>query len=110
MLPEAATLPLKACLYRFVDEALDLSYPGAEGSGQELRVTRDNGAINIEIVGSASAPGGSDAEFGWHDAKIKDLRDRIEALGGLFKIVAQQDRGLVISANFSPTSLKAANG
>jgi signal transduction histidine kinase len=110
VLPEAATLPLKACLYRFVDEALDLSYPGAEGSGQELRVVRDNGAIKIEIVGSASAPGRSDAEFGWHDAKVKDLRDRIEALGGLFKIVAQQDRGLLISANFSPTSLKAANG
>jgi hypothetical protein len=34
----------------------------------------------------------------------------VEALGGLFETVARRGRGLLISANFTPTSLKVTNG
>jgi signal transduction histidine kinase len=109
-LPGAVTLSLKACLYRFVDDALNISFAGADGEVQELRVAHNDGAIKVEVVGRTKVPDESSPATGDHESRIRDLRDRVEALGGLFKINSSQGGGMVVSANFNNTSLKSANG
>jgi len=109
-LPGVVTLPLKSCVYRFVDEALDISFAGADGEVQELRVARNDGMLKIEVVGGARPPDESGPRRGGHASKIKDLRDRVEALGGLFKVVSQQGQGMLVTASFNNISSKSTNG
>jgi signal transduction histidine kinase len=116
-LPAAATLPLKACLFRFLDEALALSFSGADGETQRLHVSGDEGAIKIEVAGDARSPEQAGPKAGAAAAsRLKDLRDRIEAFGGFFKIVPHQGQGMLISASFMDSasfnymSLKSTNG
>lgn len=107
-LPEIVSLALQACLYRLVNEALDLSFAGVDGEVQKLRVGREASEIRVEIVGSAKVPDESNPSSDYA-SRMKNLRDGVEAFGGLFRVSSSQGEGIVISANFNNATTKSAN-
>jgi signal transduction histidine kinase len=88
-LPKAAPLPLKLCLYRFVQEALNNAYRHANGEGQVIQAKYIDGVLNISV--RDSGPGmAADAmlleKSGRTRLGLAGLRYRVESLGGLFNI------------------------
>lgn len=89
LLPEAAPLPLKLCLYRFVQEALNNAYLHANGEGQVIQAQYIDEVLNISV--RDSGPGmAADAMLQGASGRTRlglaGLRYRIESLGGLFSI------------------------
>lgn len=89
LLPKVAPLPLKLCLYRFVQEALNNAYLHANGEGQVIQAQYIDGALKISV--RDSGPGmAEDAllldESGRTRLGLAGLRYRVESLGGLFSI------------------------
>jgi signal transduction histidine kinase len=88
-LPKAAPLPLKLCLYRFVQEALNNAYRHANGEGQVIQAQYIDKVLNISV--RDSGPGmATDAmlveKSGRTRLGLAGLRYRVESLGGLFSI------------------------
>ncbi|WP_433739637.1 sensor histidine kinase [Pseudomonas putida] len=88
-LPKAAPLPLKLCLYRFVQEALNNAYRHANGEGQAIQAQYINGVLIISV--KDAGPGmAADAmlleKSGRTRLGLAGLRYRVESLGGLFSI------------------------
>jgi signal transduction histidine kinase len=89
LLPKAAPLPLKLCLYRFVQEALNNTYRHANGEGQVIQAQYIDEVLNISV--RDSGPGiAADAMLqetsGRTRLGLAGLRYRVESLGGLFSI------------------------
>ncbi|WP_223416281.1 MULTISPECIES: sensor histidine kinase [unclassified Pseudomonas] len=89
LLPKAAPLPLKLCLYRFVQEALNNAYRHANGEGQVIQAQYIDEELNISV--RDSGPGmAEDAMLldasGRTRLGLAGLRYRVESLGGLFSI------------------------
>ncbi|OOG14842.1 sensor histidine kinase [Pseudomonas sp. C9] len=88
-LPKAASLPLKLCLYRFVQEALNNAYRHANGEGQVIQAQYIDEVLNISV--RDRGPGmTADAMLletsGRTRLGLAGLRYRVESLGGLFSI------------------------
>jgi len=88
-LPNAAPLPLKLCLYRFVQEALNNAYRHANGEGQVIQAQYIDKVLSISV--RDSGPGmPADAmlveKSGRTRLGLAGLRYRVESLGGLFSI------------------------
>ena len=88
-MPKAAPLPLKLCLYRFVQEALNNAYRHANGEGQVIQAKCIDKVLKISV--RDSGPGmAADAMLldssGRTRLGLAGLRYRVESLGGLFSI------------------------
>ncbi|RKS28623.1 histidine kinase [Pseudomonas sp. WPR_5_2] len=88
-LPKVAPLPLKLCLYRFVQEALNNAYRYANGEGQVIQAQYSDDVLNISV--RDRGPGmAADAmlleKSGRTRLGLAGLRYRVESLGGLFSI------------------------
>jgi signal transduction histidine kinase len=88
-LPKSASLPLKLCLYRFAQEALNNAYRHANGEGQVIQAKCIDKVLNISV--RDSGPGmAADAMLqdtsGRTRLGLAGLRYRVESLGGLFSI------------------------
>ncbi|EJM10973.1 histidine kinase [Pseudomonas sp. GM21] len=88
-LPKTAPLPLKLCLYRFVQEALNNAYRHANGEGQVIQAKCVGKVLNISV--RDSGPGmAADAMLletsGRTRLGLAGMRYRVESLGGLFSI------------------------
>lgn len=102
-LPEETSLPLKLCLYRFVQETLNNAYRHAQGQGQTVRADYINGRLSIRV--KDSGPGISvdamEAETsGRTRLGLAGLRYRVESLGGQFSIDSSQ-AGTSVNAQFN---------
>lgn len=107
-LPAQATLAVKITLFRFVQEALTNAYRHGHGLGQEVRVRREAGHLIIEV--SDQGPG-----FNWDQVTAQDghlglvgMRERVESLGGLFRVESGPGRGTTISARLAFTAIGGA--
>jgi len=101
-LPEDASVPLKLCLYRFVQEALNNAYRHAQGQGQAIEAEYTEGGLLISVVDSG--PGmAADAlvadAAGRTRLGLAGLRYRVESLGGLFSIESSP-AGTSVNAQF----------
>jgi len=97
-IPEQVALPLKITIYRLIQEALNNAYRHANGAGQQVRVHGEDDQLVVEI--SDNGPGfhpeqvtGSDGHLG-----LGGMRERVESLGGLFKIESQIEHGTRVIA------------
>jgi len=90
--------PIKTCLYRFAQEALNNAYRHAGGAGQTLRASNDRDAIEIKV--SDQGPGTVVAESfnGAGSQGLSGLRLRVESLGGTFRIQSRPGQGTTLSA------------
>jgi len=75
---------IKICAFRFVQEALTNAFRHAGGIGQHVRLRCSNGRMSIEV--SDAGPGFEPGKVMRNGLGLAGLRDRVESLGGLFKI------------------------
>ena len=106
--PQQAALPLKITVYRLLQEALNNAFRHANGAGQQVRVISQDDQIVVEI--SDRGPG-FDAEqaSGWNGhLGLSGMRERVESLGGRFKIESQIGQGTRIRA-YLPCQLEGGS-
>ncbi|VVP14889.1 sensor histidine kinase [Pseudomonas fluorescens] len=101
-LPKTAPLPLKLCLYRFVQEALNNAYRHANGEGQVIQAKCVGKVLNISV--RDRGPGmAADAMLletsGRTRLGLAGMRYRVESLGGLFSIDSSAS-GASVNAQF----------
>ena len=97
--PQQAALPLKITVYRLLPEALNNAFRHANGAGQQVRVVSQDDQIVIEI--SDRGPGFDAGQAsGWNGhLGLSGMRERVESLGGRFKIESEIGQGTRIRAN-----------
>lgn len=102
-------LPLKITVYRLIQEGLNNAYRHAGGAGQRVRVSFENKQLLVEI--SDSGPGFQASQAaGWNGRLgLSGMRERVESLGGLFKIESQIGQGTHIIASL-PWQLEGETG
>lgn len=103
-LPATAPLPLKICIYRFVQESLNNAYRHANGEGQSIVARHGNGLLTVQV--KDGGPGiQSNAMAIATDGKARlglaGLRYRVESLGGLFNIDSAPGQGTTVTAQFN---------
>ncbi|MBP8949398.1 MAG: sensor histidine kinase [Candidatus Promineofilum sp.] len=99
--PERASLPVKITLYRLVQEALSNATRHAGGVGQAVALCYDAGRLHIEV--SDAGPGfvdGGAAEWNEHLGLV-GMRERVESLGGNFRVASAPGQGTKIIADLS---------
>jgi signal transduction histidine kinase len=97
-LPSHLSLPVKITVYRVMQEALSNAYRHAGGAGQEVRV--DATAHQLTLTVADCGPGfdnvgnlASDEHLG-----LVGMRERLESLGGSFRIESERGGGTRIIA------------
>jgi signal transduction histidine kinase len=100
-LPEQAPLPVKITLYRLVQEALTNAYRHAGGLGQQVQLKAAEGHLWIEV--SDEGPGFDRAQGtnGDEHLGLLGMRERVESLGGLFRVESALGCGTKIIASLS---------
>jgi signal transduction histidine kinase len=97
-LPGQLSLPVKITLYRVIQEALSNAYRHAGASGQEVCV--EGGARQLTLTVADRGPG-FDQAGGWEQDEhlgLAGMRERLESLGGTFKIDSAPGQGTRIIA------------
>lgn len=108
--PERASLPVKITLYRLVQEALSNATRHAGGVGQAVALCYDAGRLHIEV--SDAGPGfvdGGEAEWDKHLGLV-GMRERVESLGGNFRVASAPGQGTKIMADLSVAGEEADDG
>lgn len=98
-LPAEIDLPLKITIYRVIQEALNNAYRHAQGQGQRVKVRAESGCIALEVSddGPGFTPHAGSAESG--RLGLSGMRERVESLGGTFRIESAPGRGTKIIAD-----------
>ena len=107
--PEKAPLSVKITVYRVIQEALSNSYRHAGGKGQQLQVNGSDDHLNIQV--SDEGPGFHvvyQAEWDKH-LGLGGMRERVESLGGEFRIESAPGNGTRVFARLSLSEKEGAN-
>lgn len=99
--PDTASLPVKITLYRLVQEALHNAYRHAGGLGQRVTLAYDAGRLHVEVADDG--PGFENrraAEWDKHLGLV-GMRERVESLGGYFRVESAPGRGTRVIADLS---------
>ena len=97
--PDQVAEPLKITVYRLIQEALNNAYRHAGGIGQQVRVFGENDRLVVTI--SDSGPGFQPEQHAGWDGHLGlvGMRERVESIGGLFKIVSHIGQGTRVIAH-----------
>lgn len=102
-LPEQTPLEIKITAYRLIQEALNNAHNHAGGVGQQVRVRYQNNFILVEISDSGAGfdinrhPESGEREH----LGLAGMRERVESLGGSFKIESRKGQGTKVIASLS---------
>ena len=92
-------IPLRVCIYRFVQEALSNAYRHAGGRGQAIIASCDGSEVEVSVVdegpGLVASIGTSSSGKG-----LSGLYERIESLGGAFEVSSIPGKGTRLTARF----------
>jgi signal transduction histidine kinase len=106
--PEQTATPIKITVYRLIQEALNNAFRHANGAGQQVRVYCEQDQMLVEVsdrgAGFQVKPG---AEFEGR-LGLSGMRERVESLGGQFKIESEVGRGTRVKANL-PCQIEGVN-
>jgi len=97
-LPEQASVPLKITVYRVIQEALTNAYRHAGGSGQEVQVRCEVGDLIIEVSDQGTGFDAAQIAISDEHLGLVGMRERVESLGGLFRIESEGGRGTQVIA------------
>jgi hypothetical protein len=103
-LPDHVPTALKSCLYRFTQEGLSNSFRHAGGRGQAVSAQRADGHIEVDILDDGPGYDGAEPPARDGGQGLGGLRDRIESLGGEFRIGVQPTGGTRLTARFEAES------
>jgi signal transduction histidine kinase len=100
-LPPHLSNALKACLYRFAQEALNNAFRHGGGKGQTVRGTCTDGVLQVEVADAG--PGfdpdqdkrGDETRLG-----LTGMRDRVASLSGSLDVQSQPGHGTRLTARF----------
>ena len=97
-LPDRLALPLKITLYRIIQEALSNAYRHGGGAGQTVQVDYQPPRLNLLVTDRG--PGFDDTHSleGDQHLGLVGMRERVESLGGTFRIESQPGRGTRVCA------------
>jgi signal transduction histidine kinase len=91
--PERLPAPVESATYFVIAEALTNVARYAEADGATVRVSRDDGAVEIEV--RDDGVGGADPASG---TGLRGLEDRVAALEGLLAVVSPAGEGTTVRA------------
>jgi signal transduction histidine kinase len=80
---------VKICVYRFIQEGLTNAFRHAAGEGQAVACELDGSTMTVTVSDDGMA-GDAEREVG---LGLTGLRERVESLGGSFRIMAGAERG-----------------
>jgi len=108
-LPSHMATPIKSCLYRFAQEALNNAYRHADGRGQRVSGACRDGMIEVEVTdtGPGFEPG---SEILGHHLGLTGMHDRVAALGGTLEIASQPGAGTRLTTRFMMTDDGSTHG
>jgi signal transduction histidine kinase len=107
-LPEQLSFPVKACLYHFATESLDRISAVANSQPQRISVSCDDEQMALEIVSGPIMC--TDPHSFATSARFGSLRDRIEAVGGNFRLIPDSAGGLLLVAELKLADMELARG
>lgn len=99
--PERASLPVKITLYRLVQEALHNAYRHAGGIDQRVTLCYDAGRLHIEVADGGAGFGRADSVVGDDHLGLAGMRERVESLGGNFRVESAPGQGTRVIADLS---------
>lgn len=99
------THALKACVYRFTQEALTNAYRHAPGAKAIVRLGQSPELLKLEVLDDGPGFEKDVASAKIDRLGIGGLRDRVECLGGRFEIGPGLERGTRLSAHFDVKEL-----
>jgi signal transduction histidine kinase len=97
----AVPLPVKITLYRLVQEALTNAYRHAGGQGQQVTVRCAGDTLTVEIADEGPGFDGSVDSGPQEHLGLIGMRERVESLGGMFRVESAPGRGTRITAQFA---------
>jgi len=99
--PERASLPVKITLYRLVQEALHNAYRHAGGIDQRVTLCYDAGRLHIEVADGGAGFGPADGAVEDDHLGLAGMRERVESLGGNFRVESAPGQGTRVIADLS---------
>ncbi len=97
-LPEQAPLSVKITLYRLIQEALSNAFQHAGGVGQQVYVAGREDYLEVQILDNGPGLDGvQESEWDEHLGLV-GMRERVESLGGTFRIEGQPGKGTQVFA------------
>jgi signal transduction histidine kinase len=91
-LPHHVPAPIKSCLYRFAQEALNNAYHHAGGRGQTVRAGVRSDMIEVEV--GDSGPGFEpNSKIAGNRLGLLGMRERVASLGGTLEINSRPGAG-----------------
>ncbi len=109
-LPEQADLSLKITVYRFVQEALANAYRHAGGQGQKVSVACAADRLHIEVSDLGSGFDWQDREKDDEHLGLEGMRQRVESVGGTFRINSGNGLGTHVIADLPLDLVASENG
>jgi signal transduction histidine kinase len=96
--PVQISLPLRITVYRLVQEALNNAFRHANGAAQQVRVRQEQDQLVVEV--SDRGPGFELEEAARLEGHLglSGMRERVESLGGQFKMESASGQGTLITA------------
>ncbi len=100
-LPQYASLPVKITVYRVIQEALTNAYRHADGAHQAVLVCGQGDHIEIKVSDRGPGFAAIASSDGTKHLGLVGMRERVESLGGYFKVDSQPGQGTRVTAHLS---------
>jgi signal transduction histidine kinase len=96
VLPEQASLPLKVCVYRVLQEGLSNAYRHADGRGQSVQARLNGDQLEVSVSDAGGARPGASPDSTAPSLGLTGLINRVKALNGTCVMQADRERGFEI--------------
>jgi signal transduction histidine kinase len=108
-LPRDVPAPIKSCLYRFAQEALNNAYRHAGGHGQTVHGKCSGNTIEVEVADNGPGFEPGSAIVG-NRLGLLGMRERVASLGGTLEISARPGSGTRLTTRFEMPELGGSQG
>lgn len=98
-LPEPG-LPVKVAICRLVQEGLHNAFKHAGGQGQQVRLQMERGRLVVAVSNDSDQRQDAPRDPSRQPMGLRNLRHRVERLGGTFRVQDQPDQRMEIRASF----------
>lgn len=105
---EQVAVPVKITVYRLVQEALNNAYRHAAGHGQQVRVHCAEDMLQVEVADQGSGFDPAALPDGSDHLGLIGMRERVESLGGVFRVETGAGQGTRVRAALPLTTQEEA--